>query len=266
MTDNSSPRQERLEELLAGRVLGDLSPSEEAELARMIDSEGALAEAFERVGAACDLAFLSEVEPMPEDVRAHILDRGRRLVAAAQNAAPRGPRRLDAPEAPPAPRSLHTFGWWAAAAGFLLAAAAWWPRVDSSIPPRPEAMWAALERRPDLLDLAWSPGPDDRGAHVRGRVRWSNDGQEGVMRFAGLPANDPAVSQYQLWIFDRTQDANTPVDGGVFDVTGDGEVLIPIDAKLGVVEPYLFAVTIEKRGGVPVSDKQRIAATAAVGG
>lgn len=64
---------------------------------------------------------------------------------------------------------------------------------------------------------------------------------------------DPAQRQYQLWIFDRNQDEKTPVDGGVFDITSDGEVIIPIRAKLRVAEAYLFAVTIEKPGGVVVS-------------
>lgn len=60
---------------------------------------------------------------------------------------------------------------------------------------------------------------------------------------------DPAQRQYQLWFFDRNQDEKTPVDGGVFDITSDGEVIIPIRAKLRVAEAYLFAVTIEKPGG-----------------
>ena len=56
--------------------------------------------------------------------------------------------------------------------------------------------------------------------------------------------------------------------GGVFDVTDAEEQLIPIQAKLQVVKPVAFAVTIEKPGGVVVSDQETfaIARTTAVTG
>ena len=81
------------------------------------------------------------------------------------------------------------------------------------------------------------------------------------MRFVGLAPNDPTVEQYQLWIFDRAQPEATPIDGGVFDVVAD-EAVVAIDAKLPVVEPYLFAVTVERPGGVVVSDRSRLTALA----
>ena len=40
----------------------------------------------------------------------------------------------------------------------------------------------------------------------------------------------------------------------MFDVTKDGEVIIPIDAKLAVASPAAFAITVERPGGVVVSD------------
>ena len=46
-----------------------------------------------------------------------------------------------------------------------------------------------------------------------------------------------------------------PVDGGVFDVpAGAAEVIVTIDAKLAIARPTAFAVTLEKPGGVVVSD------------
>ena len=78
------------------------------------------------------------------------------------------------------------------------------------------------------------------------------------MRFNGLPVNDPAVEQYQLWIFDAQQDQRYPVDGGVFDVTSAAETVVQIDPKLRIVEPTLFAITIEKPGGVVVSSRERL--------
>ena len=82
------------------------------------------------------------------------------------------------------------------------------------------------------------------------------------MRFVGLAANDPTVSQYQLWIFDKARDQAYPVDGGVFDVSGSGEVIVPIDPKIHVDDATLFAVTVERPGGVVVSKRERIVVTA----
>jgi anti-sigma-K factor RskA len=76
--------------------------------------------------------------------------------------------------------------------------------------------------------------------------------------------NVPTVQQYQLWIFDKNQSDKTPVDGGVFDITSDQEIIIPIQAKLRVQEAYLFAVTIEKPGGVVVSSRERLPLLATV--
>jgi anti-sigma-K factor RskA len=95
-------------------------------------------------------------------------------------------------------------------------------------------------------------------------VVWSDEKQAGYMRFRGLPANDPTKQTYQLWIFDETQDPKTPIDGGTFDVNADGEVIIPINAKLKARKPAMFAVTVEKPGGVVVSDRKNIVALAKV--
>jgi hypothetical protein len=51
-------------------------------------------------------------------------------------------------------------------------------------------------------------------------------------------------------------------DGGVFDVTSTGEVVVSITAKLHVDDATLFAVTIERPGGVVVSRREHIVVTA----
>ena len=78
------------------------------------------------------------------------------------------------------------------------------------------------------------------------------------MRFRGLPANDPQQFQYQLWIFDVQQDERYPIDGGVFNASADGDLIIPIINKLSVSAATLFAVTVEKPGGVVVSNRDRL--------
>ena len=125
---------------------------------------------------------------------------------------------------------------------------------------------ALLERHPDAITLAWTPTEDPAAtAGLSGDLVWSGGAQRGFMRFIGLAPNDPSLEQYQLWIFDQTRPEATPVDGGVFDIpVGAEEVVIPIDAKLSVGTPHLFAVTVERPGGVVVSDRSRIAALASV--
>jgi len=93
-----------------------------------------------------------------------------------------------------------------------------------------------------------------------GDVVWSNAKQTGYLRLTGLPKNDPGKQTYQLWIVAENQDPKTPVDGGVFNVNSDGEVVIPIDPKVKALNPKAFAVTIEKPGGVPVSKQEKVAA------
>lgn len=110
--------------------------------------------------------------------------------------------------------------------------------VVAAVAEQPALNWAALE----------APG----FSGVRGFVKWDNVKQRGYMQIEGIPANDPNVEQYQLWIVDPERDKH-PVDGGVFNVTA-GTNIIPIDSKLRVLEPRAFAVTLEKPGGVVVSD------------
>lgn len=101
--------------------------------------------------------------------------------------------------------------------------------------------------------LPWATPEDPEYAEVRGDVVWNDARQEGYMVLSGMPVNDPAVSQYQLWLVDPERDGN-PVDGGVFDIpAGASTVVIPIDAKLAVNEPVAFAITREQPGGVVVS-------------
>ncbi|MHC5538287.1 anti-sigma factor [Singulisphaera rosea] len=109
----------------------------------------------------------------------------------------------------------------------------------------------------DLIRADWSDGPTPFSG-VSGEVDWSTSQQRGFLSFRGMPVNKASVEQYQLWIFDRNQDEKTPIDGGVFDISSQGEVLVPIRAALKVRDPYLFAVTVEKPGGVVVSSRARL--------
>ena len=66
-----------------------------------------------------------------------------------------------------------------------------------------------------------------------------------------------------MWIVDPSRDKH-PVDGGVFDVFPDkNTVLIPIENPVDVADPKAFLITLEKPGGVVVSEREVEVALAA---
>lgn len=110
---------------------------------------------------------------------------------------------------------------------------------------------------PQSVRWSWEPTKDDHVVgEVRGEAIFDPESSRGLLLIEGLAVNDPKQEQYQLWIFDAARDERYPVDGGVFDVPSCGHAVIPIQAKLNVTEPKLFAVTIERPGGVVVSDRR----------
>jgi anti-sigma-K factor RskA len=117
-----------------------------------------------------------------------------------------------------------------------------------------------MDSSPDMIKASLAKGNVSEISEVSGDVVWSDANQTGYLRLRGLPVNDKTKQQYQLWIFDETQPKKTPIDGGVFDVNENGEVILPVNAKLKARKPYQFAITIEKPGGVVVSDDKYIAA------
>jgi Anti-sigma-K factor rskA len=138
------------------------------------------------------------------------------------------------------------------------------PPAPPAPPPSPAIARAhLLASAVDVQTLPWNVTSDPTGRGVTGDVVWSPSLQEGYLRFAGLPANDPSTHQYQLWIFDKRRDDRFPVDGGVFDIAPTGEIIVKISPKLFIAEPVLFAITLERPGGVVVSKRERIVVTAA---
>ena len=149
----------------------------------------------------------------------------------------------------------------------------WLPRISSDRevtqpvavqPPSLEEQFERLANLPGVITRSWTATNDPAAPGVSGDVVWDNQSQTGYMRFRGLPANDPRLHQYQMWIFDATRDEKYPIDGGVFNIGADGEVIVPILAKLQVRDPAMFAVTLEQPGGVVVTDREHILVLAKV--
>lgn len=128
----------------------------------------------------------------------------------------------------------------------------------------PAQLRADLLNQASTRQIAWTEGPTPMQTPVGGDLVWNQVKQQGFMLFDGMPVNDPTIEQYQLWIIDPSRDQH-PIDGGVFDISTTGKVVVPIDAKLPVIDPKAFAITIEKPGGVVVSDQKRLPLLAAVG-
>jgi anti-sigma-K factor RskA len=257
MTDE----RDSLCELLALRSTEGLSHAESRQATRLMTSHPDLdAEQFERAAAVLHLAMLGPEAPMPRALAGRLIVAGERFVGTEL-----GPGRPARSLRSRASR-LMASGWWAAAAVLAIAVIGWWPEMRQSRRNTPQSTTTSsptldsLLAEPGTVLLTWSATEDAAATHASGEVVWNNNRQAGFMRFSGLEANDPDDHQYQLWIFDRTRDERYPVDGGVFDIAADAtEVIVPIDPRVPVGEPYLFAITVEPPGGVVVSTRQRIA-------
>ena len=80
---------------------------------------------------------------------------------------------------------------------------------------------------------------------------WDPAKQEGVLQVEKLPAL--ATNQdYQLWVVDPQYPI--PVDGGVFTVNPSGGARVAFKSKQPVNVINAFAVTLERKGGVPKAE------------
>jgi anti-sigma-K factor RskA len=82
-------------------------------------------------------------------------------------------------------------------------------------------------------------------------VVWDEKKQRGVLKVTQLPrnAND---HDYQLWLVDPRYE--NPVDGGVFHVANDGSLSVRFHPNAPVRGAKGFAVSLERKGGVPKAE------------
>lgn len=263
-------------DLLAKKAVYGLDETDDNQLAEfdrgLVDAEF---RSLELTAAAIGLAGVNEIEPLPVHLRARIIKNAPFVEDVRED---KQAKTYTSDDVFGEKRS-GWFGWlgWAAAAAACVALVAniWFTRVqpseqvknpDPSVTPqvltdkqKHDEMMAST----GAIKANWAAGNVKEIKAITGDIVWSDEKQVGYMRFRGLPVNDGS-NCYQLWIFDKTQKKETPIDGGVFRVTSDGEVVVPITAKLKADSPYMFAITIEKDGGVVVSEREKIAALAKV--
>jgi hypothetical protein len=269
-------------DLLTKKVTYGLDVSEEQQLAEL--DPGTLEyelNTLEMTAAAIGMTGVDELQPMPSHLRSQIVASAATHFDEQSDKQASAVSRLDS--VAPRPASRPWFGWlgWAVAAvacaalGFQVATtrlvqapiSATATPLPTAAPPTPsvaEMREQLVASTSSMVRASWAPGNMKDLKELSGDVVWSDEKQAGYMRFRGLPVNDAATTTYQLWIFDQTQDKATPIDGGTFDVNSDGEVIVPINAKLKAVKPEMFAITLEKAGGVVVSKREKIAALAKV--
>lgn len=266
-------KEQRLRDLSADQALFGLAAEEQAELRDLAAGSNIDPESFEWTAALAAVAMNADnSEPLPESLRAKIAAAAPRHLATGRPssfpaAAPTAARAPASPASTPekSPKSrgvrIREVMAWCAAAACLLIAAFSLTRTSLNNPlPPSQARAALLKDASDVIQVNWTPTEDPTAKGAKGDVVWSNDKQKGYLTFKGLAKNDPKVNQYQLWIFDGKQDEKYPIDGGVFDIDSvTGDVVVPIDAKIRVVDPKMFAVTVEKPGGVVVSSREHIA-------
>lgn len=247
-TNPTPPPASRLEELLIDQALFGLSDAELRELEALEQADHD--ESFELAAAELEVAmFEQESATAPS----HLTEALYRSIPAP---AFKAPSPAQAARVESSGLRFNAIAWVAAAAALVLAALAWLPQPAPSIQRQRTAL---IDSGATVTRIAWQALDDPSAASfVEGDVVWSDEKQEGYMRFVGLTPNDPSHEQYQLWIFDSTRSADHPVDGGVFDVSSSGEVIVPIDAKIRVRDAAMFAVTVEPPGGVVVSDRSRL--------
>ncbi len=105
---------------------------------------------------------------------------------------------------------------------------------------------AFAQLRIATLSSQLATAPDASAAVV-----WDGERQEGVLKVSNVPAN-AEDRDYQIWIVDP--DYENPVDGGTFHVTGDSPKDIAFKPKSPVKSANAFAVSLERKGGVPKAE------------
>ena len=274
--------EELMLDLLCKKAVYGLDDGEQRQLADLQRSSGPGfdPESFELTAAAIGTIGLDARAELPANLRSRITAEAERFFderEAAESASVNGYAAYTLPAPKAKGSSLPAWLGWAvaAAASIMLAINLYSTRQDnrqiaSQTPPLPaveqklspeQLRQKLIDTSPDLAQASIGAG-NIKDLKPTGDVVWSDAKQEGFVRLSGLPVNDASRETYQLWIVAENQDPKTPVDGGVFNVDSNGEIIIPIDPRVKVRDPKAFAITIEKPGGVVVSTQGKVAALA----
>ncbi|MEQ1922734.1 MAG: anti-sigma factor [Pyrinomonadaceae bacterium] len=273
-------------DLLTKKAVYGLDEAEQAQLDAMDSGNAGLEFNSLEVAAAAISMMAVDEEPMPASLRSKIIaDANAFVVEQNEQTVAWPPTTAEGDKSYVADSEERSSGSWLGWLGWASAALAcialvlniYFTRVQSppeiaKVPPveTPRALTPTelrdemVKAATDTIKATWAAGNVKGIAGVVGDIVWSDQKQAGYMTFKNLPVNDTNAYTYQLWIMDENQGDVTPIDGGTFDVNTNGEIVIQINAKLKAKSPHLFAVTMEKPGGVVVSKREKIVALAKV--
>lgn len=245
----------RFDELCAGHAIGDLSVQEELELASICSQLGVVPDAnLELLAAALDVNMnVHAHDEMPTFLSTKLHQ------WADQSTHPLLANVIHPQVTVWKKITRNPATGWAAAAAILLITL--FISRDERAMPSSQAEILLRAQAKDLIERKFEGLGEFK--HSSGTVIWSDELQQGFMKLSGIPVNDPEQAQYQLWIVDPARDADSPVDGGVFDIPANGKpVVVPIDAKLALNNPKAFVITLEQPGGVVKSKQEVVVALA----
>ncbi len=112
---------------------------------------------------------------------------------------------------------------------------------------------ARLQERDSLsqMQIATLTSKLEAAPRATAFVIWDAQNQRGVLTAVDVPPN-AADHDYQLWVVDPKY--QIPVDAGVFTVEKPGTTKISFKPKLRITSADAFAVSLERKGGVPKAE------------
>ncbi|MGH8093266.1 MAG: anti-sigma factor [Chthoniobacterales bacterium] len=112
---------------------------------------------------------------------------------------------------------------------------------------------ARLEKRDVLarIQIASLSSKLENAPNANAVVVWDEKKQRGVLKVTQLPRNADD-RDYQIWLIDPRY--KSAVDGGVFHIANKGTVRVPFQPASPVREARGFAISLERKGGVPKAE------------
>jgi anti-sigma-K factor RskA len=224
---------EHTEELAALYVLDLLDPEESRRFQEVLRGDAELQKLVDRLQSSAG-SLVHTVPPVnpPPAVKARLLAE----IQGEKKIVPLPPRRS----------LLPTLAPWALAAGFAIAALVLF--TDNQHLKKENADLADRDNLAEVRVATLTSMIKDAPNSVAS-VAWDGEKQRGILKVSNMPALSDD-QDYQLWVVDP--DYEHPVNGGVFQVE-KGTARAEFAPDQHVTQATKFAISIEKKGGVPVA-------------
>ena len=262
------------ESVIMDYVLGELDEFTRARFEARLEKEpelaAALAEAEESIAKGI-LADTPEASDVSASLREQILEIAEPALAPVRVASGRAPAKTN----------WASFGGWGIAASLAVVAAVLADRasdretevrsLQEQVAMKQEAMLrvsselaAVIDEREllanriaslnskralDQMQIATLSSQLEQASY--GFAVFDTQANEGVIEVVNLPEVESS-QDYQLWVVDPQYP--NPVDGGIVQVGADGRASVRFSAKQQVDSVAAFAISLEKKGGVPVAE------------